>query len=284
MKHFNYKHTFILLGIFLIGLCSCSVKKSKKSIPVSGYSLSWHDEFDGKTVDTTKWAFRTDVKHRSVQLRENVSLKDGILKLNLRELTQPIEGKMASGAGIISKKKFKYGYYEVRSRLGNKIDDDNDGKTDEGWHHSFWAMAASINAQGEVNTTYPESRRTEIDCYENASTHDHLAESSLSKFTQHVIIWQADGKEYGRVQKTPADITAIPGFDAGIWHTYGFEWNERTVTFYVDGKITHVAEYPVTQFEHDKINIWITAMAANWTGKDQENSTAEYDYVRYYSK
>ena len=285
MNHYTFKPISTFLLVLFIGLNCCSAqKKSKNLIPLEGYTLTWHDEFNGSVIDTSIWAFRTDIKHRSVQLRENVCLKKGILKLNLNELKKPLKGKMATGAGIVSKKQFKYGYYEVRSRLGDKIDDDKDGQTDEGWHHSFWAMAASIDGKGEVNTTYPESRRTEIDCYENASTHDHLAESSFSKFTQHVIIWKADGKEYGRVPKTPDDITAIPFFDAGVWHIYGFEWNEKTVTFYVDGKITHIAEYPASQFEHDNINIWITAIAANWTGKDQENSSAEYDYVRFYSK
>ncbi len=285
MKYFTFRIISKFLILFFLGLSFCFAQnKSKNSIPVKGYKLVWHDEFKGSVIDTLMWAFRTDVKHRSAQLRENVSQKAGILKLNLHELTQPLKGKMASGAGIVSKKQFKYGYYEVKSRLGDKIDDDKDGQVDEGWHHSFWAMAAAIDSKGEVSTTYPDSRRTEIDCYENASTHDHLAESTLNKFTQHVIIWKADGKEFGRVPKTPNDITAIPLFDAGIWHTYGFEWNEKTVTFYVDGKITHIAEYPASQFEHDNINIWITAIAANWTGKDQENSSAEYDYVRFYSK
>jgi beta-glucanase (GH16 family) len=285
MNKLTFKSLLILLlGGFVVLYACMSPKNLDKTAPVLGYALVWHDEFDGTQIDTATWAFRTDVKHRSVQLRENVGQKAGILKLNLHQLTTALQGKMATGAGIISKKTFKYGYYEVKSRLGDAKDDDKDGKTDEGWHHAFWAMAASIDAKGEVNTTYPPSRRTEIDCYENASTHKHEAENSIHKFTQHIIIWKADGKEYGRVPKTPADIIAIPNFNAHEWHTYGFEWTEKAVTFYVDGKITHVADYPATQFEHDSLNIWITAMAADWTGKDQENSSAEYDYVRFYAK
>ena len=279
-----FKLSNILLFLFLFLIACSSSKKSNKSIPVENYSLNWSDEFDGVEIDTSKWAFRTDSKHRSVQLKENVTLANGILKLNLHELSTALKGKFATGAGIISKKQFRYGYYEVKARLGDKIDDDKDGKVDEGWHHSFWAMAASIDSKGEVNTTYPPSRRTEIDCFENASTHKHEVENSIHKFTQHIIIWKPDGKEFGRVPKTPDDITALPNFNANDWHTYGFEWTEKAVTFYVDGKVTHIAPYPKTEFEHDTINIWITAMAAEWTGNDQENSSAEYDYVRYYSK
>lgn len=274
-----------ILALAFISLCAFnSTKQIEKSIPIKGYKLVWYDEFDDTVVDTSKWAFRTDVKHRSVQLIENVSLNKGILKLNLYQLNNALKGKFATGAGIISKKKFKYGYYEVKARLGDKIDDDKDGKVDEGWHHAFWAMAASIDAKGEVNTTYPPSRRTEIDCFENASTHKHEAENSINKFTQHIIIWKPDGKEFGRVPETPKDIVALSGFNANNWHIYGFEWTENEVTFYVDGKVTHVAPYPALKFEHDDLNIWITAMAAEWTGTDQENSSAEYDYVRYYSK
>lgn len=279
------KFIALFIASFSLFSIACnSTKKIEKSIPVSNYELVWNDEFNGSIIDTTKWAFRTDVKHRSVQLKENVTLGKGILKLNLFQLSSALQGKFATGAGIISKKQFKYGYYEVKARLGDKIDDDNDGKIDEGWHHAFWAMAASINDKNEVNTTYPPSRRTEIDCFENASTHKHEAENSIHKFTQHIIIWKPDGKEYGRVPKTPKDIIAIPGFNANDWHTYGFEWTENAVTFYVDGKVTHIAPYLATEFEHDNLNIWITAMAAEWTGTDQENSSAEYDYVRFYSK
>lgn len=281
---FIFKVSNILIVAILLFYSCSSTNKSYKSIPVSDYTLTWNDEFDGVQIDTSKWAYRTDVKHRSVQLKKNVSLNNGILKLSLNQLSSALNGKLATGAGIISKRNFKYGYYEVKARLGDKIDDDKDGKVDEGWHHSFWAMAASIDANGEVNTTYPPSRRTEIDCFENASTHKHEAENSLNKFTQHIIIWKPDGKEFGRVPKTPDDITALPNFNANDWHTYGFEWTEKAVTFYVDGKVTHFAPYPVAEFEHDTINIWITAMAAEWTGNDQENSSAEYDYVRFYSK
>ncbi len=273
----------LILALF-VGFISCT-KEQKKDSPLPGYKLEWADEFDGDQLDTTKWAYRTDNKHRSIQLKENIVIKNGSLLLNLNVLNEPIEGQMASGAGIVSKKRFKYGYYEVRSKLGDGIDDDKDGKTDEGWHHSFWAMAASIDSAGEVNTTYPGIRRTEIDCYENPSIHVHEPEQTgLSNFSQHVIVWNEEGKEWGRLPKPPADVTRMENFDAGQWHVYGFEWTEKVINFYVDGKITKVAEYPVGKFVHDDLNVWLTAIAANWTGKDQEKSKAEYDYFRFYSK
>ena len=134
------------------------------------YKLVFSDEFNGTALDSKKWVYRADSKHRSVQRKQNVVVSDGQLVLNLLPLAQPLSKKLvASGAGIISREKFHYGYYEVRARLGDGQDDDKDGKVDEGWHHAFWLQAAEITKQDVVGTTYPGSRRTEIDIYENPS-------------------------------------------------------------------------------------------------------------------
>ena len=218
-----------LLIVVVAMFVSCSNQEKSKS-PLPGFKLEWSDEFDGTTLDTTKWAYRVDNKHRSIQLTENVRLENGRLVLNLRQLKEPIGGKLASGAGIVSKRQFRYGYYEVRARLGLGKDTDNDGLVDEGWHHSFWAMAAIVDSS-EVSTTFPDIRRTEIDCFENASDHTNTDESGLNKFTQHIIVWQEDGNEWGRLPEPPSDITEIENFDALKWHTYGFEWNEEVVRF-----------------------------------------------------
>jgi len=272
------KHLYLLLG--LVTVLSCSTQREIKC-PVDGYILDWSDEFDGTILDTTKWAYRVDNKHRSIQLKKNVHVKDGSLVLELIQLKEPVEGKFASGAGIVTKRRFRYGYYEVKAKLGSGKDTDGDGFKDDGWHHAFWAMAALVESS-EVNTTYPDIRRTEIDCFENASDHEHEAESGLDRFTQHVIVWKENGKEWGRLPEPPGDITEIPGFDANKWHTYGFKWDEKEILFYVDGEIQQIAIYPADKFEHDMVNVWLTAISANWCKAGAQDSRAEYDYFRYF--
>ena len=252
---------------------------------LEGYELAWSDEFEGESLDTFKWAFREDNKHKSIQRAENISVKGGKLVLDLKVFNEPVEGKFASGAGVVTRERFRYGYYEVKAKIGDGVDNDNDGKTDEGWHHSFWAMAADVLPTGNVTTTFPDFRRTEIDCYENCSEHIyHPAENTLNVFTQHVIIWNEKGKETGRRPKPPTDITAIKDFNSNDWHTYGFEWNKDSITFYVDRNVTKIAQYPATEFEHDSINVWLTAIAANWNADDQEKSEAQYEYFKFYKK
>jgi beta-glucanase (GH16 family) len=244
----------------------------------SPYQLAFSDEFNGHKVDTATWYFRADAKHRSAQSPENVMVEDGSLKLTLRTYEEPVRGMKAGGGGIITRERFRYGYYEVRARFGNGRDDDGDGQVDEGWHHSFWVMAAEGDDNGHVKTTYPGIRRTEIDCYEFADTYS--ADGVAMK--QHVIVWNEDGSEWGRLPKPPEDLVHFENFDPTIWHTYGFEWTPEDIRFFVDGELTRQTKYSAEQFEHDSVNIWLTAISANWCDRDPEPSSAHYDYVRYF--
>ena len=255
-----------------------------------GYALAWTDEFNGDGLDLERWAYRADAKHQSIQRSENIRVADGVLRLDLTPLETPIRGMKNAGAGIVTLERFHYGYYEVRARLGDGIDHDNDGKVDEGWHHSFWAMYAKpmpdADPPGSITTTYPDERRTEIDCYENADG----GADAYNGFTQHIIIWKPDGKEFGRRPRPPADHVK-PGqgpdgesFDASAWNTYAFEWTREGVQFFVNGRKTVFGSYPAEEFEHDRINVWLTAIAAEWCDKDPEQSMAEYDYFRFYRK
>lgn len=270
-------HIQILLSLMAILSLFVPSNVLAEGIP-EGYELYWAEEFDGDSLNTSKWAYRNDAKHRSVQLRENVVVADGVLTLNLRVLDDPIRRKKAAGAGIISKERFRYGFYEVKARLGLPGDDGR------GWHHSFWAMAAEVDGKGNVSTTYPGIRRTEIDCYENATEHKNgKHQDGLSSFTQHVIVWNEEGKEWGRLPKPPIDVEDRgDDFDPADWHIYGFEWTPLEVRFFVDGELTKVADYPADIFEHDEINLWLTAISANWNSERQTPSRAQYDYLRCY--
>ncbi len=245
-----------------------------------GYELVWSDEFDGDGLDLETWAYRADAKHQSVQRRENVEVADGVLTLHLTVLDEPIQGKHYAGAGIVTRERFHYGYYEVRARFGDGRDDDGDSQVDEGWHHAFWAMYAEPDGpDGSITTTYPDARRTEIDCYENA-------DPDYAHFTQHIIIWRPNGQEAGRRPVPPADHVrpreTDPDYDPSEFNTYAYEWNEDEVRFYVNGELTVIGEYPVEDWTHDELNLWLTAIAANWCDRDPEQSIAVYDYVRAY--
>eukprot|EP01035_Chromulina_nebulosa_P035603 gene35603-47881_t len=97
--------------------------------PTTQYGLAWEETFSGTSVDTSRWNFRTDVKALSAQIAANAVIDNGQLSLLMKQ--ENVSGKAYSGAGIVSKQLFGYGYYEVRAK----------NTTNTGWHNSFWMMA-----------------------------------------------------------------------------------------------------------------------------------------------
>ncbi|MHB1767845.1 MAG: glycoside hydrolase family 16 protein [Phycisphaerae bacterium] len=83
--------------------------------PPKGYVLAWSDNFNNGRINTKKWYYRTDSKYLSVQLPQNVSVQHGILKIAVKH--QRIDHKQYSGGGLISRRRFKYGYYEAGLRI-----------------------------------------------------------------------------------------------------------------------------------------------------------------------
>lgn len=225
-----------------------------------GYTLVFADEFNGRKVDTALWSYRTDRKLLSAQRPQNVSENHGVLSIALRK---QVDGKFSyTGGGVVSKRAFRYGYFEVRART----------TACAGWHSAFWAMAA------DPGNTYNADRRTEIDQFE-------IGGGAPRQISQGVIAWQPavalpaseyKGVDIGRKTSTVAFDTS-----AG-WHSYGFVWDEQAVRFFVDGRQTDVAAYPARENVHDALNLWLTAIATRSVDDNCLPATVQFDYVRYY--
>lgn len=205
--------------------------------PPAGYKVQWSDEFNGASLDAAKWMYRTDVKMDSSQRPENVSVENGQLVIHLRKAEHG--GKYHTGGGVISKERFRYGYYEAHVQMHGG----------SGWHQSVWAMFA-----GEGDTTYPQQMRTEIDGMEFDSDVTWKGHMGLIK-------WKGP-KSSTSLSCTPGVYRGALGFDASAgFHNYGFEWTPKDVRYYLDGDLRCVLPYPPADGEHDAINFWLTAIA-----------------------
>jgi beta-glucanase (GH16 family) len=222
---------------------------------VQGYHLAWSDEFDGNTLDLSKWTYRTDSKMWSTQLPANDSVSDGTLIIALKKETAA--GKQYTGGGIISKKTFLYGYYEARFRV----------PPGAGWHTSFWTM--STDGSG---TTKPGATQ-ELDICEQNSV-------NLTDYSAGIFAWGDHGKQFGRKYIHTPDLHAE-------FHVWGCEFTPETVKFYFDGRLTHQTDAKV--FKQGPQSIWLTCIASaleNTPAVDDKQlpATAEFDYVRYFSR
>jgi acyl-CoA thioesterase I len=248
----------IILIIFVVCPALPSFAEVVPKLPpeaAKGYQLAWQDEFDGPSLNKTEWNLRTGERFASMNKAENVSVANGMLRIALKKEKA---GKLDyTSGGVISKREFKYGYYEAsfRSPVG------------EGWHVSFWLMK---------NASKSEGNRQEIDICE----HDTKDQTS---YGTNLHIHAPDHKGLaGRRVKTP-DLSE--GF-----HTWGCEFTPTEIRQYFDGKLVGVMN--ATSFKHDSMSIWLTTVGwANlpWNEKEKIDDSklpafADFEYVRFFEK
>ncbi len=217
----------------------------------SRWKLAFSDEFDGQTLDQSKWDYRLGPRMWSEQRAANVSVSGGVLRLALRkEKAGPLD---YTAGGVISKQAFRYGYYEARIRMPRG----------RGWHTSFWMMQNGPK-QGR------EDRYQEIDVCEQDSTDHNGYSVNWHSYKPHV--------SFGHKRVTGPDLAAD-------FHVYGAEFSASSVKFYFDGQPVHSID--VASVPHFEQHIWLTSIAT-WLGRTGSvedaalPEVAQFDWVRYY--
>lgn len=249
-----YFKILLYLAMVVIVFSQCkTARQTKVSFPNgNSYKLAFSDEFKGQELDISKWMYRTDSKHWSTQLPENVSVSDGYLFLNVKK--QKSLDKEYTGAGIISKKQFRYGYYESRFKI----------PAGEGWHTSFWLMGYDGKGTGGSATAL------ELDIFENDSKNKYGYGTNLHK-------WKGEHTDGAQWTDTP-DLSSD-------FHILGCEYSSTEVKYYFDGKL--VRSLDVSKMPHSDLNIWLTTIATFIGNTEKVDDTklpsaAVYDYIRFY--
>lgn len=241
----------LLLNLFALKNFAQDIKT--KTIEGKTYKLFFNDEFKGKKLNEKIWDYRTDAKHWSKQLPGNATLDDGYLYLNIKK--EKNDTMSYTGSGIISKKAFKYGYYEARFKV----------PPGAGWHTSFWLMLHDGTGGTGVSKT-----PLELDICENDS-------KNQTNYGVNVHNWQvrkALGHKNVETPKLSEDF-----------HIWGCEYMPDKLNYYFDGKL--VQSINSNDFPNSDLQIWLTVIATYLGGTkfvDDANlpSAAIFDYVRYY--
>jgi len=252
------KIQFLIFATLAFTAASCVAQKNvSASAPLPGYKLAWSDEFNGSKLDRNNWDFRTDSKMWSTQKPENVSVSDGKLILAVKK--EDAGDKHYTGAGVISKRAFKYGYYESRFKV----------PPGAGWHTSFWLQ--KYDGSGGTN---PQASAQELDVCENDSV-------SLTYYGVNVHKWNPKPHVSMGFKKVPTpDLSAEA-------HVFGCEFTPETVKYFFDGNLVQTVD--ATKFSHSEQNIWLTVIATSLGKTKAVDDTklpaaAEFDYVRFYEK
>lgn len=193
-----------------------------------GYELVWQDDFNGSTLDATKWAVRA-VGPRGLGFvsPEAVSVTNGFLKLSALKK----DGRFLLGAvGTEGRFMARYGYFECRAQL----------QKSPGIWAAFWIQSPLISA-GEDPAVYG----AEIDIME-------FFKKLGPDIVSHNVHWA-----YGPHQQTTHGMQSHrPGVSAGF-HTFAVEWTPEKYVFLVDGYryyevttgISHIKEYLILSME-----------------------------------
>ncbi len=210
---------FCSAGAILAGCASTA--PIHPDIPSPGYTLAWHDEFDGTKLDATKWAqYAPGPRRDAVNVPEAVTL-DG--QGHLVITTSRVRVPDAAGAtkteyrtGMITTRglyETTYGYFEARIKFQREV----------GHWSAFWIQTPTMGQPlGD-----PATAGVEIDIIE------YLRNGRYPDKAQHTIHWDAYTKDHKSDHAEPS----IPAIAEGF-HTYGCEWTPEVLIFYVDGRET----------------------------------------------
>ncbi len=226
----------------------------------TAYPLVFSDDFNGTSLDTTKWTPRADAGHNSVQKASNLSVSGGQLHIALKAETTVVGESTYSfsGGGVISKQRFGYGYYETRAKV-------NAGP---GWHSAFWSMCTDPATPQDYNTC----KKTEIDGFE-------IDSKRPGTIRNNIFDWGAGGSE------VTTDNYASGADASDGWHTYGYDYDETGVRFYIDGVLTRTLGYTGNLHAEDLMNIWFSTIAFNdYPDAAQLPASVDVDYVHFFQK
>ena len=239
--------------------------------------LVWSDEFEGDSLDLSKWTFETGAhgwgnwEWQDYTQGENVQVDNGTLKIVARKTGQGQQAGDYTSARLNTTETWTYGRIEVKARVpihkGNGL-----------WP-AIWMLGENIQSVG-----WPKCG--EIDIMEYVSFNHDVAHQTLHS--------QANNHMRGtQISSGPKPVTNMDS----EFHTYGILWDNEGILFYIDrlDNIMLTAMRPdnpnVENWPFDRPFYLLLNMAVggSWGGRMGVNdqifpSTFEIDYVRVYQK
>ena len=232
--------------------------------PPGGYKLVWSDEFEGNSIDGSKWVYDlggggwgNNELECYTNRGQNSYVANG--QLHIKAIKESYEGKEYTSARMKTKGKFEfqYGYVEASIKL----------PAFNGIWPAFWMLGANIDQEN-----WPACG--EIDILEAIN-----AENKIYA-TCH---WLANGGH--------ADYGKNMNLDVTQFHTYHLLWDKDYIKVGVDGNYYYEMlikdSTGSTGAFHKKFFFLLNvAVGGNWPGFNVDNSKFPtemvVDYVRVY--
>jgi autotransporter-associated beta strand protein len=249
---------------------------SALATPPSGYYQVWGDEFNGSSLDTTKWDYwLLGARRDAINVTNAVSFNGSNLVI-----TTYTSNDVHYTAMVANDQKFRsrYGYWESSIEWGDT----------NGMWSAFWFQSPTMG-------TYlydPFVSGSEIDIVEHRST-DGGANGDIMNIVQNNLHWNG----YGSAAQSAGSGNIGSGLGGGF-HTYGFLWTPTAYTIYIDGSnvrswnyannsvpVSESTEWAIFSSEVDDTSTtWAGEIPTSGYGSLASSTTKlSVDYVRYYA-
>jgi beta-glucanase (GH16 family) len=207
----------LVLGMFLAACGTVARTSSGTPIPEPpGWSLVWHDEFDGTAIDSANWTYdigsggwgNGEAQYYTSR-PENARIEDGMLVIEAHQ--EKYEDSYYTSARLKTQglQSFQYGRIEARLKV----------PSGDGVWPAFWMLGSSFDG-----TNWPDCG--EVDIMEYVGREPDLIIGTLHGpgYSGASGVSQWNRQEY-----------AI----ADDFHTYAIEWKADQIDWYYDGVKYH---------------------------------------------
>jgi len=260
--------TFVSSAGFNLNWISIAGASCGTTPPPTGWTLAWADEFNGTSLDTSKWNIEVNGNgggNNELQYYtarpENIRVTGGELVIEARR--EAYLGKQYTSGRITTQNKASWQYGRMEARM--KI------PTGKGTWPAFWMLGNAISSVG-----WPASG--EIDIME------HVNSEAVTHGTIH---WLDHNNAYANYGGPSGSL------DFSQYHVYAVEWDASVIRWYVDGNKFHEVNIAggvngTSEFHAPYFLLFNLAVGGNWPGSPDGSTVfpnrMQVDYVRVYRK
>ena len=244
-KIFVYALAIILIFTFSFSLASCDKTSDElqKALKQGNYELVFEDDFDGDSLDTSKWKAGYDGENhvrRAAYVEttpDTLFVKDGTLTIRthyktdgqygegwytswVESATNPNKGHVAAMQENYEGFSAKYGYFEARCIA----------PPCEGIWSAFWLMPDEGTGMTSEDVMGTGTDGVEIDIMESPWYYTGFFKRNANMHVLH-------GDGYANTKSQKSDSIRVSNMYSEF-HTYGVMWTPEEYVFYIDGKET----------------------------------------------
>lgn len=276
------KNIFVTLLLFLL-----ITGKSTSQTPLNdkNWSIFFEDNFDGQTVNTSKWRFSPPWGNcdcgSTLTSGKNHEVGNGIVKLVAKKETsickmwdETKKLQLYTSGALVSNALYKYGYIEIMCKIPELS---NSYYTGEGFSPNFWMWPVEPDAYENTHLIWSEIDIFEINAKKNLHTCNiHYEDTYNDNCNIETPFWSLRRNE---------SFDFIVNFN--VFHKFACEWTPNFISFYFDDRLIRTS---YTEFAKDllpmNLFIGISTPANNFQNAIQPNTLFPYkfeiDYVRVY--